>query len=47
MNTSLMSFLLVLLIDGICSVAAYLKDRLMRHMQGNHEYGFGHEPEYA
>lgn len=46
MNTSMMSFLLVLLIEGICAVAAYLKDRLMNHMQSNHAFGF-EQSEYA
>lgn len=43
MNPSLMSFLLVLLVEAITTIAVYLKDRLNRHM---HQRGFGQEPEY-
>lgn len=45
MNQAARSFLLVLLIESICAVAAFLKSYLMRHMQSDHEYGFGHESE--
>ena len=37
MNQSVVSFLLVLLIEGICAVAAHLKDRLMRHVHRGHD----------
>lgn len=47
MNTSRMSFLLVLLIEVICAVAAYLKERLKRHMQGDHGFGFNDDSEFA
>lgn len=33
MKEPMISFLLVLLIEGICAIAAHLKNRLMRHMQ--------------
>jgi CHASE3 domain sensor protein len=32
MNQSVLSFLLVLLIESICAIVSYLKNRLMRHM---------------
>jgi hypothetical protein len=48
MNQPLMSFVLVLLIEVICAVASYLKDRLMRHMsQRDHGYDFCADTEYA
>lgn len=50
MNSSLMSFLLVMLIEGICAVANYLKKRLMRHMhqrENNHGNAFDHDPDFA
>lgn len=48
MNQPIKSFLLVLLIEGICALASYLTERLMRHMrERDHDYGFNHENEYA
>ena len=32
MNSQIISFLLVLLIEGICTLVSYLKERLMDHM---------------
>jgi len=36
MKQSALSFLLVLLIEAICAVVTYLKDRLMHHMYRDH-----------
>ncbi|AIY39902.1 hypothetical protein LT85_0742 [Collimonas arenae] len=48
MNASLMSFLLVLLVEAISVIASYLKDRLNRHMRDrDQEYGFDQGSEFA
>jgi len=50
MNPSLISFLLVLLIEGMCAVASYLKDRLMHYMhqrENNHGSDFNYDPDFA
>jgi|GEM_PF-6538449 len=47
MNPSLISFLLVLLVEGIAVIASYLKERLMRNMDRSPDHGFDHEPDYA
>lgn len=46
MNQPIKSFLLVLLIEGICALASYLTEQLMRHMR-ERDHGFNHENEYA
>ena len=46
MNQSVLSFLLVLLIEAVCAVVSYLKDRLMRHMMQDQQ-GFDSEQEFA
>ena len=45
MKQSAWSFLLVLLIEGICAVANYLKEKLMGHINRGNPYGFGSAPE--
>jgi len=41
MKESALSFALVLLVEAVCAVAKYLKDRLMRHMhREQHGYDF-------
>jgi len=47
MNPSLISFLLVLLVEGIAVFAGYLKERLMRNMDRSPDHGSDHESDYA
>lgn len=46
MKKSAQSFLLVLLIEAICAVANYLKERLMRHMHQD-QHGYGYDENFA
>lgn len=41
MKQSILSFLLVLLIEGICAVVTYLKDKLMRNVNRGQPFGSG------
>lgn len=46
MKQSALSFLLVLLIEAVCAIASYLKDRLMSQMQRD-KPGSEYEQEFA
>lgn len=46
MKQSVLSFLLVLLIEAVCAVASYLKNRLMQHLYRDQKQ-FDPDPEFA
>jgi len=51
MKESILSLLLILLIEGICAIVAYLKARLMRHVNRGQSfdsgYDFGSDAQFA
>ena len=48
MNQPMKSFILVLLVEGLCALASYLTEKLMRHMHSrNLDNDYDYEPDYA
>jgi hypothetical protein len=48
MQEAIISFMLVMLIEAICALVAYLKSKLMGHMFGNDgDMGFGFDGQPA
>lgn len=47
MNPSVISFLLVLLVEGIAVIASYLKERLMGNLDRSSDHGNNRSHDYA
>ena len=51
MKQSVLSFLLVLMIEAICAIAAFLKEKLMRNVNRGQpfdsSFGFGSDVDFA